>query len=202
MSIVDESYEINKQYFNNESYVEWLESFTIDETINDEDRLSYKNLIRALWSIDYIPTIGNDDDRAAEGLQLRTRYNDILARKAGKGNFYTPNVCEIFGECRVLEMLVALSMRMYDLMQDMGLYNSVSRWFWEIMEAVGFDILDDEYWTSGDIDADDYVWETCEHIMNHDGTYSNGHRGGWFWIVGWEKMEVWYQMHTFLKSYF
>lgn len=204
VAILDESYTVNEPYFDGQSYVAWLESFTIDEQISDERRRSYHNLIRTLWEIDFEPSIGNDHDRAAEGLELRDRYNDILAKKAGEGDFVTPDVHGIFGECRVLEMLVALSMRMYDLMQDMGLYNSVSRWFWEIMGNVNFDILDDETWGYGDGRRASYcrqfVLNVCDEIMHGFGRGID-RRYGWFSQYDWDSIEIWYQMHSYLSLY-
>lgn len=199
VAVLDESYKVNEPYFDNTSYIEWLESFTIDETIDDDRRPSYNMLIRKLWDIPFRPSIGNDDDRAAEGLELRARYNAILAKKAGEGEFVTPDVDAIFGECRVLEMLIALSMRMYDLMQDMGLYNSVSRWFWEIMSNVSFDILDDETWSKR-IRCGEFVERIVCGIMDRHG--HRGRPGGWFYVNGWESMEIWYQMHAYLSRYF
>lgn len=204
MAVLDDSYTVNDPYFSGRSYVDWLESFTIDERVDSDRRLSYHNLIRELWEIEFVPSVGNDHDRAAEGLELRARYNDILARKAGDGAFETPDVHGIFGECRVLEMLIALSMRMYDLMQDMGIYNSVSRWFWEIMECISFDILDDDYW--GEIGSgkarksERFVHDICDRIMRGDGLRV-GRRGGWFFTEDWENIEIWYQMHAYLTQY-
>lgn len=197
MAILDDSYTVNELYFTGRSYVEWLESFTIDERMDSARRLSYHKLIKVLWEIEFEPSVGNDHDRAAEGLELRSRYNDILAKKAGEGDFETPDVMAIFGECRVLEMLVALSMRMYDLMQDMGIYNSVSRWFWEIMENVGFDILDDSEWGSDD---EQFVFDICDEIMHGFGRRID-RKGGWFRIDDWDSIEIWYQMHEYLCRY-
>lgn len=195
MALIDESYSLNVPYFDNSSYVDWLESFTIDETTTDDRRLEYSKLIRVLWETEYIPSLGNDHDRATEGLELRTRYRKILAKKAGEGDFYTPDICDIFGNCRVLEMLIALAMRMYDLMQDLGFYNSVSRWFWEIMECLGFDYLDDSVWIRGRDDR--LVKKILDDIMN-----LRGNQDGWFNVPNWKNMEVWYQMHAYLKYYF
>ena len=197
VAILDDSYTVNELYFTGRSYVEWLESFTIDERMDSARRLSYHKLIKVLWEIEFEPSVGNDHDRAAEGLELRSRYNDILAKKAGEGDFETPDVMAIFGECRVLEMLVALSMRMYDLMQDMGIYNSVSRWFWEIMENVGFDILDDSEWGSDD---EQFVFDICDEIMHGFGRRID-RKGGWFRIDDWDSIEIWYQMHEYLCRY-
>ena len=203
MAILDDSYTVNESYFTGRSYVEWLESFTIDERMDSSRRLSYHKLIMLLWEIEFEPSVGNDHDRAAEGLELRSRYNDILARKAGEGDFVTPDVRAIFGECRVLEMLIALSMRMYDLMQDMGIYNSVSRWFWEIMSNVGFDILDDDTWDESDESAfsnEQFVRYSCDEIMQGFGQ-AVGKKGGWFHVEDWDSIEIWYQMHGYLKKY-
>lgn len=203
MAILDDTYTVNEPYFNGRSYVEWLESFTIDERISETRQRSYHNLIMQLWKIEFEPSVGNDHDRAAEGFELRYRYNDILARKAGEGDFTTPDVKAIFGECRLLEMLVALSMRMYDLMQDMGIYNSVSRWFWEIMSNVGFDVLDDDGWNESHESAfsnEQFVRYSCEEIMQGFGQ-AVGKKGGWFHVEEWESMEIWYQMHRYLKQY-
>lgn len=203
MAILDDSYTVNELYFTGRSYVEWLESFTIDERMDSSRRLSYHKLIMLLWEIEFEPSVGNDHDRAAEGLELRSRYNDILARKAGDGDFVTPDVRAIFGECRVLEMLIALSMRMYDLMQDMGIYNSVSRWFWEIMSNVGFDILDDDTWDESNESAfsnEQFVRYSCDEIMQGFGQ-AVGKKGGWFYVEDWDSIEIWYQMHRYLKKY-
>lgn len=204
VAILDDSYTVNEPYFNGRSYFEWLESFTIDEQVDGPRRLEYRNLIKLLWAIDFEPSIGNDIDRAAEGLELRSRYNDILAKKAGEGDFTTPDVRGIFGSCRVLEMLIALAMRMYDFMQDMGLYNSVSRWFWEIMKNVGFDILDDYSWGPAGSDkalgSERFVKDVCSDIMHRDGR-GRKRRGGWFFVKDWENMEIWYQMHAYLEQF-
>ena len=195
MSIVDsvaDTYSINEPYFDKESYVEWLESFTIDERVNDDRRLTYKKLIKRLWLIYYIPSIGNDEDRAIDGVELRNRYYDILAKDSGVHIDDYEDVGKIFGQCRVLEMLVALSMQMYDLMQDLGIYNSVSRWFWEIMKCLDFEFLDDDNWyDNGWNSADRFVNCTCEHIMYRDGPRI-GTNGGWFRLNNWENMEIWY----------
>ena len=203
MSIVDENYTTNESYFDGSSYVEWLESFTIDETVDDSRRLLYSKLLNCLWLIPFEPSVGNDDDRAANGLELRQRYYYILTHETGvrvRGDA-AMELEQMFGECRVLEMLVALSMQMYDLMQDLGIYNSVSRWFWEIMGQVGFDAMDDSSWVDGRDDS--VIVETVGHIMHGDGVRSRSDwAGGWFGIDGWQDMEIWYQMHAYLSRYF
>lgn len=199
VAVLDDSYKLNERYFNNNSYLEWLESFTIDDQLLNSNK-NYSKLLRALWDIPFYGAIGNDTDRGEEGLELRVRYNDILSKKSGKGEFYTPDVRELFGECRVLEMLIALSMHMYDLMQDMGIYNSVSRWFWEIMKNVGFDKFDDAHFNRR---TKYMITKTVDDILNLNSDASNPHtRGGWFYNWHWQEIEIWYQMHEYLRGYF
>lgn len=199
MSIVDETYDVNAPYFKNHSYIEWLESFTIDERLSDDRRPTYEYLLKKLWSMPFYGSIGNDDDRGDEGLELRIRYNSILAKNSGIDFRLIQDTNIIFGECRVLEMLIALSMRMYDIMQDMGVYNSVSRWFWEIMHNVGFDTLDDSVYLESDGDV------VVENVVNdilelHE--RKSGRPGGWFYVSDWRHLEIWYQMHEYLSKFF
>lgn len=201
MSIVDDSYSVNKPYFNNHSYISWLESFTIDERLSDDRRPTYNLLLIKLWDIPFHGAIGNDCDRGDEGLELRSRYDAMVARRLGLyGRGGDPfGVSNIYGDCRVLEMLIALSMRMYDLMQDMGEYNSVSRWFWEIMKNVGFDTLDDDNYELSD---GDHVVESVVNDILNLRERSSGRPGGWFYVSDWREIEIWYQMHEYLKRYF
>ena len=109
-----------------------------------------------------------------------------------------PDIHALFGECRVLEMLIALSMHMYDMMQDMGIYNSVSRWFWEILRNIGLDWLDDDCYI--DENGDDFVTKVINDIL--EGVGRKNKPGGWFWVKGWQNLEVWYQMHEYLGKFF
>ena len=199
MAIVDETYNLNRPYFKNHSYLEWLESYTIDERLSDDRRPRYSYLLRKLWSMPFHGSIGNDDDRGDEGLELRARYNYILAKNSNIDASRFPEAGDIFGECRVLEMLIALSMRMYDLMQDMGVYNSVSRWFWEIMHNVGFDTLDDGVYLESN--GDEVVENVVTDILDLRERKS-GRPGGWFYVSDWRKLEIWYQMHEYLSRFF
>ena len=198
MATLDDSYKLNEPYFSQEnaSYFKWLESFTIDDQLLNANK-KYTRLLRTLWDIPFEGYLGNDADRGEEGLELRYRYSDILAEKVddyGK----IPDFTEIFGGCRVLEMLIALSMHMYDLMQDLGIYNSVSRWFWEIMRNVDFIQYSDDVF---DMRSELSIRKVVDDILKSN-NLALGSKGGWFNISGWYKIEIWYQMHEYLHGYF
>lgn len=190
MSIIDESYDLNKPFFQHHSYLEWLESFTIDETVPDNRRLTYSKLLYSLWKIPWegnAKNIGNDADREIDGLCLRDQYESILY-----GDMMVETK-ELYGPARVLEVLVSISMHMYDLMLDTSVYNSVSRWFWEIMHNAGLDCLDDDGWR--DID-EDVVEEVVIDILQRRS------KNGWFSNNNWHEKEVWYQMQEYISDYF
>ena len=185
------------------SYLEWLESYTLDEDLDAEKRFSYRKLIRKLWSMPFHGSIGNDIDRVQDGLQLRSKYDAIVEKIIGVQVDYFDTAewsANIYGECRVLEFLIALSIRMYELMEDTDLENSVSRWFWEIMGNVAFDILDDSVWEI--YEGDRLVEQIVNRIMDLDDSVGLSGRGGWFYIYGWTELEIWYQMHVYLRKVF
>lgn len=190
MSASDGSSDSIQEAFRQNGYLQWLEGFTIDETIPQCNRTSYRRLLYRLWDIPWEGVsldIGNDYDRIEDGLNLRRRYEDISL----KNN--STNIVEKYTNARVLEVLIALSMHIYDLMQDTNVYNSVSRWFWEMIGNVGLDCLDDYNWT---IEDDDNVEEIVTDILQRKAKKS------WFLDENWHDMEVWYQMHEYLSDYF
>lgn len=199
MAILDEMYSASKRYFDSDSYLDWLESFIIDDKfIEMSGRSTYKKLLMTLWDIPFKGLIGNDNDRGREGLELRDRYqDDILVRKSGKGDFNTPDVRGIFGECRVLEMLVVLAMHMYTCMDHMHIYNSVSRWFWELIDNTNLHLFEDSMFDrlGGSKTVNRIVTDILE---GRDNRYKIR---GWFDDPEWDSIEIWYQMHRYLKRY-
>lgn len=199
MSIVNDLYPNEEPNFDSPSYLDWLESFTIDPYYVEGADPTYHYLIKTLWDIPFHGSIGNDDDRGADGIELRIRYDDILAKKIGIDDNVMPQTRGIFGPCRVLEMLIALSMRMCDICQDLVPNNSVSRWFWEIMVNVGFDYLSDDAWEWQN--SEKLVNDTVDRIMNLKGRGYGKAGGGWFRSTRWKTIEIWYQMHEYLGRY-
>lgn len=195
--------ELNKYpnlYFNGGTYVDWLKSFTMDESIETERRPSYDRLLKKLWDIPYRPAVGNDHSRAVDGMGLRNDYRQFVGLEFGLRDTRRIRLSDdIYGPCRVLEMLIALSMRMFDMMQDMGYFNSVARWFWEIIENVGLDECTDLYFNSHP-ECSEIIDELVNDIL--DSKDHGWQPGGWFYLSGWWRTELWYQMNAYLSEYF
>lgn len=145
----------------------------------------YEFLWDKLYSMEYTWIIPKDENRAADGITLRYRYN-------GDG------FVEINAPCNVLEMLVALAIRCEDeLMGDLLKGDKTSKWFWMFLEHLDLDLMTNK-------DFDEYFVEVMVNnfMCNH---YSADGKGGLFWIPGikmdMRKTEIWYQMIWFMNYY-
>ena len=89
----------------------------------------YTELLWYLFQQEYYWSVPMDDNRAADGLDLRNEY------------------CEdIFdGPCTVLEMLIALARRIdHDIMFDYSMGDRTSKWFWIMIRNLQLDDMDNE----------------------------------------------------------
>jgi len=167
------------------SYLEWLIFLVCQD---DRERESYQSLFQYLLECEFDPRIHNDENRASDGLNLRTIFEDE-----------TGYSCEKFGPCSVLEMLVALAIRCEnDIMYDPDEGDRTAIWFWEMMDNMGLSRMD--------------KWRFDRRKVNlivrklNDRTYDEDGYGGPFYIAGFDrdmrKIELWYQMNFWLTSRF
>lgn len=102
-------------------YYLWLESL-----VNDGN---HSKLIRYLYEQPYRWQFTLDENRAAGGLNLRSRYaydNGVNVQDVG------------IGPCSILEMLIALADRMVEIL-TMDIYD----WFWDLMLNLNLIKFDD-----------------------------------------------------------
>lgn len=98
---------------------------------------SYRKLLSMLHNMEFRYSVDYDENRAADGVNLRWYYVDdggddrILSWKE---------------PCTVLEMLVALALQMEVTMEDPDVDYSMSHWFWMFMSNLDLvDMTDDNY---------------------------------------------------------
>jgi hypothetical protein len=105
-------------------YYIWLDSLVQDG--------NHLQLIRYLYEHPYRWQFTLDENRAAGGLNLRSRY----AYENGI------DICDIglMPECSILEMLIALSDRMVEVLSA-----DIRDWFWVLLQNLGLDQYDDEH---------------------------------------------------------
>lgn len=157
-------------------YYLWLESL-----VNDGN---HSLLIRYLYSQPYRWQFLLDENRTAGGLNLRRTYafeNGVDLQEIGQGF------------CSILEMLIALSGRMTELLD-----HDISRWFWVLMRNLGLDKLDDNH----------YDESKARDILNKwlDREYDSAGNGSLFpvsrYLGDCRKLDVWQQMNVWIAEKF
>ena len=165
------------------NYLEWLSAMVIpDESI----RYSYQKVLEELYLKEFRWDIPRDENRAEDGEKLRDIYKDEMGLPANAS-----------GPCSCLEMMVALSLRCdNELMYDPDEGIRIDIWFWEMMESLGLDKMDDWHFDKLEF------CEIIERFLNRK--YSKDGRGGLFFIENFDKdmrkIEIWYQLNYFLRS--
>lgn len=173
---------------NQEKYFDWLCSWVCD---HKRSKRKYYYLLKLLFETDFIYLKQFDMNRAIDGEDLRYRFRDETGLEVFDPGFKT--------QCRVLEMLVALSIRIQnDYMDNPIDGDQTSRWFWDMifnLELLEFDNAHYDYDTA-------YYrlmrFLTCKY--DYDG------RGGLFTIQDPDMpvydMEIWTQADIWVDQNF
>jgi hypothetical protein len=162
-------------------YFNWL-YVKVAYVTNPTPTLTYWNLLRFLHGTEFVWLLSGDDNRAADGIELRREFlieADIPDhpewRQMG---------------CSMLEMFIAFSRRA-EFMTD----EPAKAWFWEFMDNLGLKDFNDAYnFQAEDVEEilDQLIWRT----YNPDG------RGGMFPIENpngdQRAIEIWYQFCDYL----
>lgn len=154
---------------------------------------SYSLLMKSLMDHIFRYSVSFDENREADGLNCRDRFcYDI-------GYDDTMILHIIIGECRFLEVLVALSYRCEnDIMSECDGVDRTYFWFWSMMDNCGLSAYDDEHYDSR------YVDFIIGRIL--DRTYDIRGFGGLFPIrnplKNQRKVEIWTQMASWLQENF
>lgn len=166
-----------------ERYLEWLYSI-IGIVRNANPRRSHWLLTAQLYQKEFIWSIPNDDNRLADGLDLRDEFVQTTGAECDHA---------WLGEaCSVLEMLVALCRRI-----DSESVHDSYYWFWKIIDNLHLgSFVDDNY--SDDVQL--AVEDTFNRVL--DRTYDANGDGGLFPLKhpnqDQTKVELWYQMSAYL----
>lgn len=145
----------------------------------------YTELLNALYCKRYSYRIARDSNRAIEGVNLRYEFGDIFG--------YPRYMIDrwIYGQCSVLELMVALSARCEN---EISGNMDAHIWFWTMIESLNLEGMDNDHFEPN------YVDQALEDFMN--GNYKKNGEGSLFALKNthrdMRKLELWYQMQTFL----
>lgn len=190
-----------------DEYFKWL-CRKVD--VYQDDISGYWYLMQVLWAKEFGWFVPNDDNRVADGLELRLEF--------AYDHYYDYNL-SASDICSVLEMLVALAVRMDDTIIKPGEKVKVGDRFFELICNLELDkYTDDRYLDLGNNDNSYHlaamysmvkdsaeIDDILEVLINRQ--YSKNGKGGLFPLVRAEldqrEIEIWYQMHEYLmENYF
>ena len=159
---------------NYSDYYIWLNSLVQDG--------NHEQLIRYLYEHEYRWQFVLDENRAAGGLNLRNQY----AYEFGI------DISDIgSGPCSVLEMLIALSSRMTEIL-SMDIHD----WFWDLLKNLGLDQFDDRHFDERGV----------AYILNMwlDRQYDSQGNGSLFPLKSYQgdcrNLDIWGQMNAWIDE--
>lgn len=169
-----------------EQYFVWLYSNINDPELTEDTR-TYWNLARQLHDREFVYIIANDDNRWLDGRDLRNMFIADMDDDDG-----TPIYLRLNPACSVLEMLIALCIRL-EFQTD----EPVEDWFWKLLSNLRIGHYNDHrYDEETRIIVDDVIDTLIWRNYKYDGT------GGLFPLRDAQqdqrKLEIWYQMHSYL----
>ena len=168
-----------------ELYFDWLYT-KILRTPGGTPSTSYRSLIFALHSTEFQWMVSGDDNRYADGLELRLEFLSEIGLETDEVDQGWFNL-----ECSVLEMLIAFSHRCaFQTEMD------YKEWFWIFLDNLNLSEISDGSYR----EQSHYIYPTLMTFMGR-GYDRRGH-GGLFPLVHTRKdqrrIELWYQFNEYL----
>lgn len=114
-------------------YYNWLVGTVATATEHD----SYRSLFGMLMDIDFCSPVPHDENRLADGLGLREQFADLFSCNSLFWRGY------ISCDSSVLEVLIAIAIRWDGELLASNETQRYHDWFWEMMENLGLDRMDD-----------------------------------------------------------
>ena len=172
-----------------EDYYNWLLDFIEDE---EHDWSTYSSLLDRLFTREFYDIIENDDNRVSDGLNLRNRFADEI----GEHLYFVLD--DLPDYCTVLEMMIALAIRIEDnIMYDPDKGDQTSKWFWIMVRNLGLEDCTDENFYEREVDdiLDRFLERQYDYYGNGNIFTVNNPRNDM------RKVEIWYQANYFFSEY-
>ncbi len=167
-------------------YFDWLTSLVASDRQADD----YTCLLTELFYTEFTWTIDMDENRAVDGIALRTRFEQETDCRCDWTEFEHP--------CTILEMMVALAVRCEEhIMDDFECGDRTDEWFWAMISNLGLITYTDDRFN------EHRVKTIIQRFLNRE--YAKNGRGGLFLVhdMRWGDMrdaEIWYQMNWYLDE--
>lgn len=151
---------------------------------------TYHGLLDALFTTEFVFSIPNDKNRAADGVDLR--YQFAADHRIDDEDLF-------FDEpCSVLEVMVALAVRCEKhIMDDPDIGDRTGFWFWKMIDSIGLSNASD----------DSFHHYKVQYMIDRflDRDYEPNGKGGLFTVrnsrYDLREVEIWYQMCWYLDEF-
>lgn len=165
-------------------YFEWMYQIVLGK--------GYRKLLSYLYDIPFKFILDMDYNRICDGCDLRYKFGHDAHIPSRVIDLKLGNV-----ECSILEMMVALSLRMEEsILCDPDYGDRTSIWFWEMIKSLGLYHMDDDNFD------DQLVCVVIERFM--DRNYEPNGRGGLFTVrnarCDMRDVDIWYQMCMYVDN--
>ena len=170
-------------------YFEWLCDDLVPHPLSRSRIRTHWKLYRLLYQMEFTYFVKNDENRAADGLNIRKRFVDETQL-----NRNSENVVWLDQPCSMLEVLLGMASRL-----EFMAGGAAKDWFWEMLENAGitFSISSDAYW---DGQVREGIVARLDLINKRK--YSKNGEGGFFPCLNtnkdMRKVELWYQMSEYV----
>lgn len=167
-------------------YFEWMYNLVCNSDT------SYRKLLCFLHSKKFYYTVPMDENRYADGIDLRYIFGNIRGYSQQMISSLLDNE-----ECSVLEMMVALAYRCEtEIMCESELGDRIYIWFWVMLDSLGLSHMDDIRFNK--LRAFDIV----DTFLNR--AYQSNGKGGLFTLDNpprdLRNVEIWYQLMWYLNE--
>lgn len=171
-------------------YFEWLYHLVCGSS--KYSRLSYRNILAFLHSIEFTWVMRMDKNRAEDGINLRYHFGNVDGYSDEFIEEYLDN-----SPCSVLEMMVALAFRVEEqIMENDEEGNRTGQWFWNMMVSLDLGHMNDAHFD------EDRAYFIVSKFLNRD--YEPNGKGGLFTLYDCtddlREVEIWTQFMWYLNE--
>lgn len=153
---------------------------------------TYQRLLNYLFSCDFNYILEMDDNRAGDGVELRYQF--------GREKNYPDSMIATYlddRECSVLEMMVALSIRLEKhITDDPEVGDRTGQWFWGMISNLGLVQMTDARFSESQVEI------VIQRFLNRE--YERNGKGGLFTVehcrYDLRNVEIWYQASWYLDG--
>jgi len=144
----------------------------------------YSKVLRRMWKTEFYAIVENDNNRAADGIELRYHYE-----------YVTGENCNKEGACTLLEMIVGVARRVEnDFLYDPEYDDRTYIWFWEMFYNLGLGDYDDMQYN--DVKVRDIIEDFLDRRVVK-GEIRSLFPSKWD-KNKWPEMEIWRQMSIYI----